>query len=298
MPELPEVECLIRHLKKALPLGPLEKLVVHKPRLLRLDRTFDAACPWTDNLTGHHLNALSRHGKYWIMHWSKAPAKAKQIIPDTLHISGHLGMTGRLYIQKHQDRPDNRTPEHTVAEFIFPDSTLYFRDPRQFGMMICGQVNQSALSPDPLTPDWLTEPWPASFTRSKKALKVCLLDQSIAAGVGNIYASEVLFESGIHPHIPPASLDNSQMDSLRMTIRTVLQRAVDFGSSLQLNFSGEKSSDRLFYFGSASGAARVHEFFNVYDRDGDACRRCGTTIEKIIQTGRSTFFCPVCQKIR
>jgi formamidopyrimidine-DNA glycosylase len=126
---------------------------------------------------------------------------------------------------------------------------------------------------------------------------VKLLDQSLVAGVGNIYASEALFRAGISPRLAANRLKTSQVEHLRRAVCDVLAEAIDCGSTIPLNLSGGKKTDRLFYFGRAAGATDFYEErLQVYDRAGQPCFKCGSAIRRMVQAGRSTFFCPICQK--
>jgi formamidopyrimidine-DNA glycosylase len=127
-------------------------------------------------------------------------------------------------------------------------------------------------------------------------VKVKLLDQSLVAGVGNIYASEALFLAGISPRRPANRLTRPQIKKLWQAIRKVLNRAIKFGSTVPLRFHGEES-DGLFYYGSAAGEKDFYtERLQVYDRRGKPCFVCQTPIKRMVQAARSTFFCPRCQK--
>jgi formamidopyrimidine-DNA glycosylase len=124
-----------------------------------------------------------------------------------------------------------------------------------------------------------------------------LLDQTLVAGVGNIYASEALFRAGIPPQLPARRLKPSQAARLRTAIRETLRDAIKRGSTVPLNDSGEGGSDGLFYFGSAPDAPDFYEErLRVYDRAGKPCRTCRSPIKRIVQGARSTFYCPKCQR--
>ena len=132
--------------------------------------------------------------------------------------------------------------------------------------------------------------------RSRQPVKVKLLDQSVVAGVGNIYASEALFRAGLSPRRAANRLTPPQVEKLQRAIREVLRGAIENGSTIPLNFSAHKS-DGLFYYGSANGGPVFYtERLRVYDRAGKPCWRCKTPIKRIVQAARSTFFCPHCQK--
>ncbi|MFM2082506.1 MAG: hypothetical protein RL380_1197, partial [Verrucomicrobiota bacterium] len=136
-----------------------------------------------------------------------------------------------------------------------------------------------------------------SLSRSAQPVKVKLLDQSLVAGVGNIYASEALFRAKISPKLAAKKLTLSQVKQLHRAVRDVMQEAIDCGSTIPLNFGGQKTSDGLFYFGRTADAPDYYEErLRVYDRAGKRCIRCRTKIQQIVQAARSTYFCPRCQQ--
>ena len=124
-----------------------------------------------------------------------------------------------------------------------------------------------------------------------------LLDQSLLAGVGNIYASEALFRAGVVPTLPARRLTAAQVQRLWRAVRAVLREAIACGSTVPLNYAGQGQRDGLFYFGKAPGALDYYdERLRVYDRAGKPCRECGTAIKRRVQAARSTFYCPRCQR--
>ena len=134
-----------------------------------------------------------------------------------------------------------------------------------------------------------------TLRRSRRAIKVKLLDQTVVAGIGNIYASEALFRARISPKRSAAGLSTAQTVRLRRAIRLVLREAIACGSTLPLSFGGGR--DGLFYFGQSPGTPDYYEErLRVYDRAGLACRACATPIKRILQAARSTFYCPKCQR--
>jgi formamidopyrimidine-DNA glycosylase len=133
--------------------------------------------------------------------------------------------------------------------------------------------------------------------RSRQPIKIKLLDQTVVAGVGNIYASEALFRAKISPKLPANELTLAQTKKLWRAIRDVLNEAIKFGSTVQLKFADGKS-DGLFYFGRADHAPDFYEErLRVYDRMGKPCLNCRTPIHRFTQAARSTFYCPRCQKV-
>jgi formamidopyrimidine-DNA glycosylase len=152
------------------------------------------------------------------------------------------------------------------------------------------------LGPEPLSNDFQPIPFSETLKRSRQAIKVKLLDQTLVAGVGNIYASEALFRAHISPKLAANKLNQAQVKKLWDAIRDVLGEAIECGSTVPLNFTGGKS-DGLFYFGKAPEALDYYEErLRVYHRAGKPCANCRRPIKRIVQAARSTFYCPLCQK--
>jgi formamidopyrimidine-DNA glycosylase len=170
-----------------------------------------------------------------------------------------------------------------------------YEDTRYFGRLTLDLAAVADLGPEPLSADFQPAPFARALRRSGQAVKVKLLDQSLVAGIGNIYASEALFQARISPRLAARRLTDGQVKKLRTAIRAVLTEAVACGSTLPLNFGGPAGG--LFYFGRAPGAPDYYtERLAVYDRAGRPCPRCGLPIRRIVQAARSTFFCPYCQR--
>ena len=124
-----------------------------------------------------------------------------------------------------------------------------------------------------------------------------MLDQALVAGIGNIYASEALFRAGIDPRCRARRLSGRRVATLRDGVRRVLAEAIRRGSSITVNWSGPDRGDGLFYFGADPAAgSNDEERWDVYDRAGLPCRRCGAQIRRVVQSARSTFYCPHCQR--
>lgn len=285
MPELPEVEVLVRHLKPLLAGRTIQDVVVLKPRLLRPD-SIDTLVKMLEGCTVQHL---SRRAKCLL--FSLNPNKKARSEP--FQVLGHLGMTGRMFVQA----VNAPLPKHTVLHWRMDDARFVFEDTRGFGRFTSDLSGLNALGPEPWDAEFTPESLKTQLHRSTQAIKVKLLDQSLVCGVGNIYASEALFRAGVDPRTPAGRLTLAQQTSLRDSIRSCLQEAIDFGSSLALDFAGRGSREGLFYYGTQEGnaAPQSQERFHVYDREGQPCLRCKTPIQRIFQAARSTFFCPRCQ---
>jgi formamidopyrimidine-DNA glycosylase len=172
-----------------------------------------------------------------------------------------------------------------------------FEDTRYFGRMTLDLSSVAKLGPEPLEESFSPKYFAPELKRSRQPIKVKLLDQSLVAGVGNIYASEALYRAGISPKLAANRLTLAQVTKLHGTIRQVLAEAIACGSTIPLNFSAGKKSDGLFYFGRAPGVPDYYEErLLVYDRAGKPCLRCKSPVKRIVQAARSTFYCVRCQK--
>lgn len=282
MPELPEVEVLARYLRPALRGKVIRGIRVHRAKILRPTSERELKCV----LIGATFKSLKRRGKYLLFEFrSKPPGKTASVL-------GHLGMSGRMFIT----RKDEPLPKHAAVVFELCRGNFVFEDTRYFGRLTLDLSAVEKLGPEPLDEGFSVEQFVLELKRSRQPIKVKLLDQSLVAGIGNIYASEALFRAKLSPKLAANRLTLAQAKSLCRAIRKVLAEAIDCGSTVPLNFGAGKT-DGLFYFGHASGVENFYEErLRVYDREGKPCVRCGAPIKRIVQGARSTFFCPHCQK--
>jgi len=211
---------------------------------------------------------------------------------ERIILVSHLGMTGRLFLS-----PENAPlPKHAAVVLGLGSQKLVFEDTRYFGRLTLDRSVISALGPEPFDAGFTAASLAEALKGSRQAIKVKLLDQSLLAGVGNIYASEALFQARIAPTSPACLLSLKQIGRLHRAIRSVLAEAIRCGSTVPLNYAGLGERDGLFYFGSALGSPDFYEErLKVYDRENLPCPNCGTRIKRIVQAARSTFFCPRCQ---
>jgi formamidopyrimidine-DNA glycosylase len=282
MPELPEVEVLARHLRPLLHGKVIRGASVRRARVLRptSSQKFQRA------LIGAKFTGVSRRGKYLLFELgSKTSGKPMTLL-------GHLGMTGRMFLAGRNEP----LPKHAAVVFDLGAKNFIYEDTRYFGRLTLDISAVAKLGPEPLDESFSPEFFARSLKNSRQPVKVKLLDQSLVAGVGNIYASEALFRAGISPRRAANKLTAAQIKKLWRSIREVLMEAIDCGSTIPLNFSAGKS-DELFYFGQAAGAPDYYEEkLRVYDRAGRPCVKCGSQIKRIVQGARSTFYCVRCQK--
>lgn len=272
MPELPEVEVIRRGLARKL-VGETIVEVSRGDKRLR----GQAASGELESLAGRTVTGLTRRGKYLLIHLDQG---------QTLLV--HLGMTGRLFFLT------NTCPPLPHVHLVFHlDSVhkLVYQDVRRFGQVRVYPpgVKPPALAQVGLEP-WsrrLTPAWLAQRTaKLKRPIKNFLLDGRIIAGIGNIYASEALFEIRMHPQTPVGQVSLERWAALIKAIRRILKRAIQAGGTTIANFQDCEGQLGLF-------AVQL----KVYGRTGDPCPVCRTPIERLVMAGRSTFFCPRCQEL-
>jgi formamidopyrimidine-DNA glycosylase len=283
MPELPEVEVLVRHLRPALENQTIQGVLVRRERVIAGTtlRKFSRA------LMGSTITGLSRRGKYLLFSLCKANPT------EQFTLLGHLGMTGRMYVS----RPETPLPKHAAVILDLGPEKFVFEDTRYFGRLTLDTAPLEKLGPEPLEAEFTPEDFAKGLKRSSQAIKIKLLDQALIAGLGNIYASEALFRAGISPRIAARRLGRPQIVRLCQAIRQVLAEAIEFGSTVPLNYSGADAPDRLFYSGSNAPSSDFYEErLHVYDRAGRPCINFGRSIKRLVQAARSTFYCPACQQ--
>lgn len=274
MPELPEVETYVRDLAPLL--GGRQVLAAHVlwPRTVATPDA-DAFCA---RLAGQHFITFGRRAKYMLFGLENG---------DTLIV--HLRMTGHLQLKQAGEAPD----VHTHVIFDLDDgSRLHYQDPRKFGRMWLTDEPERVLArlgPEPLGDQFTAEALASKLAGRKASIKALLLDQALAAGVGNIYADEALFRAGIHPARPGGSLTRVESERLAVAVAAVLADGIAAAGS-SLGTSGLQNYSRPG--GQAGGFQDEHR---VFRRTGKPCLVCGAPIERIVLGQRSTHFCPHCQ---
>jgi formamidopyrimidine-DNA glycosylase len=290
MPELPEVEVLVRHLRPLLVGKTIRSVRVRRAKVLlptsvaQLGRT----------LRGARFTAVARRGKFLVFTLRRRRTGAISLL-------GHLGMTGRMYLA-----PAGAVePKHAAVVLELGREKFIFEDTRYFGRLTLATGALARLGPEPLGKYFSARSLAQALGDSRQAIKVKLLDQSVLAGVGNIYASEALFHARLAPSVPAGQLTRLEVRRLWRALRSVLRQAILRGSTVPLNFSGSAKSRRperearlnLFYYGANQDTPLTYEErLRVYDREGKPCVRCGRAVRRIVQAARSTFFCPQCQR--
>ncbi len=275
MPELPEVEHVVRALRSAVTGRTIVAAQLRLPRTAPLMSSRGFA----RKLKGARIEGVSRRGKYILIELNQGRV-----------LLVHLRMTGKfLRIPGEQELP----PYSHAVFYLDDDSVLVFCDMRQFGRMNlvpAAQLAESAelriLAPEPFSETFSVPHLRQILSRSHRSLKQLLLDQTKVLGLGNIYASEALFQARISPFAEAARLSNARVVRLHEAIRKILEEAIAEGSTLRIDLDDEGSS----YIGGSE------RFWRVYEREGEPCVRCGSKIRRVVQGGRSTYYCRKCQR--
>lgn len=279
MPELPEVEVLRRSLLSSLPGQRIERIEV---RTVALREPLDSET--LAELVGHRVTALGRRAKYLLI-YLEPPAREG---PERT-LAVHLGMSGRLSLVTGETPPERH--EHVVFH-LASGKRLRLLDPRRFGMVftlptteLVGDRHFAHLGAEPLDPSFSGATLRAAASGRRGPVKTFLMDASVVVGLGNIYASEALFRAGIHPKRSVARIAAGRWDRLAEAVVAVLEEAIaEGGTTLSDFFDGE----------GRSGYFQVS--LDVYGREGEPCPRCEARIRRLVQAGRSTFYCPRCQR--
>ncbi|MFP3866551.1 MAG: bifunctional DNA-formamidopyrimidine glycosylase/DNA-(apurinic or apyrimidinic site) lyase [Desulfobacteraceae bacterium] len=271
MPEGPEVEVIRRELALHLPGRRINALTFGEKQL----RQQSTQQELTSLAIGHCIEKLSRRGKYLLFHLDQGA---------TLLI--HLGMSGSLLLF---EPPIPTLPHGHLSIHLDDGRALVFQDTRRFGQFL---IYPPGVKPLPLAAVGL-EPFSRHLTPERlltltqgrqRPIKNFLLDGRIIAGIGNIYASEILFAAGLHPQTPVGELTHADWQILIKAIRHILRAAIRLGGTTISDFKNSQGEIGRFY-----------PQLKVYGRAGEPCPRCGTPIERLVQAGRSSFFCPGCQ---
>ncbi len=282
MPELPEVEVLMRHLRPRLRGKTIRTIEVRRARVLAPT----SAARFRRVLLGATFQELRRRGKYLLFQ-----LRPRDSGPP-IHLLGHLGMAGRMFVAAAQIP----LPKHAAVIFQLGTHRFIYQDTRYFGRLTLNVSAIEKLGPEPWDKTFTPAAFQKSLKSSRQAVKVKLLDQSLVAGVGNIYASEALFRAGLSPRRAARSLTRAEAARLLAAIRAVLREAIAGGSTMPLDFTA-RNPHGLFYFGhDRSVPGYYEEHLRVYDRAGKPCGHCGKSIKRIVQAARSTYFCPACQR--
>ncbi|WP_445116510.1 bifunctional DNA-formamidopyrimidine glycosylase/DNA-(apurinic or apyrimidinic site) lyase [Acinetobacter sp. WZC-1] len=269
MPELPEVETTRTSL---LPLTG-QKVVSVQVRESRLRWPIPADM---HKLQGQRLLSLSRRSKYLLAEFEQ----------DSM--LWHLGMSGSFRLC--EANTETRKHDHLIIQF--ENMQLRYHDPRRFGCILWRDAQTQSklldpLGPEPLSAAFNTEYLVQKLRNKNVGIKVAVMDNHTVVGVGNIYASESLFNSGIHPAQPASSLSTEQIHTLVMEIKRILKQAIELGGSSLRDYSNAMGENGYF-----------QQTLLVYGRAGEMCVNCETTLENLKLGQRASVFCPQCQPFR
>ncbi|HVT14807.1 MAG TPA: bifunctional DNA-formamidopyrimidine glycosylase/DNA-(apurinic or apyrimidinic site) lyase [Thermoanaerobaculia bacterium] len=276
MPELPEIEVLRRSLEPHLPGDVIERVEVRNAALRERVRGGELK-----RLAGRGIRELRRRAKYLLVD-----------LEGGRTVAIHLGMSGRLTLVP---AAEPREPHEHVAFYLRSGRRLRLRDPRRFGLVLA--LPTATLAQDPHFARLGAEPLEEGFAGEtlrravhsgggrRGPVKPFLMDASVVVGLGNIYATEALFGAGVHPARSVSRISPAGWRRLAGSAVTVLRRAIAQGGTTLNDFSDGEG--RSGYFQVSLG---------VYGRQGEPCPRCGRPIRRIVQAGRSTFYCPRCQR--
>lgn len=268
MPELPEVETVVNGLRPRLENNIFKKVQVYFPKLrLVIPEDLDK------KLIGRKIVAVKRLAKYIII-----------ALDNGKYLVIHLGMSGKIILD-----PERMLSKHDHVVFSFQDGTkVTYNDPRRFGLITIVDSLQAKIfknmGVEPLSSHFSAQYLLQIFVKRTIAIKLAIMDNSIVVGVGNIYACESLFQAGILPTRPANSLSELELQHLCVAIKEILQLAINAGGSSLRDYVD--IDGKLGYFQNSHF---------VYGREGKQCKQCDALIKRIIQGGRSSFYCPHCQ---
>lgn len=273
MPELPEVEVVCRGLAPLLKNSCIQQVEIMQHQL-----RYPLPSDMITLLPGMTIKAVDRRAKYILFH-----------LDAELILVWHLGMTGQFHVL---DSLSPKAAHEHVRIGLSDGKCLCYRDVRRFGYAGLIAADQlachpwfSRLGPEPLSNAFTVDTLCALSRGRKTPIKTLLMNNEVVVGVGNIYASESLFRCGIHPARASGRISLKRMAGLVAAIKSVLAEAIEAGGSTISDFV--KADGKPGYF--------AHQF-RVYGREGDRCYQCGEEIRRMVQSGRSTFYCPVCQR--
>jgi formamidopyrimidine-DNA glycosylase len=276
MPELPEVELVAQSLDKIVKNRRIVAAELLRARLAPANPPAE----FVARLKNARINFVHRRGKHVLFDLDNA---------ETL--LAHLRMSGRFMLLP----AVRENPKYTHAAFYFADETrLVFQDQRHFGLMKIVETKNlpetkeiKCLAPEPFSDDFTSEYLKRVLQTSKRSLKEFLLDQTKVCGLGNIYASEAMHLARVNPQIPANEVSPRKARRLFEKIREVLAESIRHGSTLNVD---PENIDGSYYGGGYTNGWRV------YDREGEPCAACAKPLQRIVQGGRSTYFCARCQK--
>lgn len=275
MPELPEVEAVKRGLDQSIVGKRVTAIEVMWSKIIRHD-DIEA---FKQSLIGQVCQRIDRRGKFLLIYF------------DTHVLLSHLRMEGKYFLCDKEQPVHKHT--HVILE-LDEQEELRYHDVRKFGRMELLEIGQefqhpslAKLGPEPTPATFSTHVIKEYLSGRTTAIKNILLDQRMVAGIGNIYADEILFDAYVHPEMSAAEITDEEIQQLYYSIISIMQAAIKAGGSTIRSYTN--------MFGEAGHYQVYHQ---VYGKDGESCSRCGTIIEKTKVGGRGTHFCPNCQRKR
>jgi formamidopyrimidine-DNA glycosylase len=277
MPELPEVESLRRILLRSAVGRTIVSARIGEARLRRR-----VAANFAEAVSGRRIINLSRRAKYLIIEF------------DGDHVMlVHLGMSGSLTHRRSGFRGDDFDPRHDHLEFSLDDSTrLVFNDPRRFGLVrlvaraeLDSIAELKGIGPEPLSREFNAGYLAAKASGKKVAIKNLIMDQRIVAGIGNIYAAEVLFRAGVRPTRRAGRVSRAEIEEIAAAVPVILRAAI-----------GSRGTTFRSYRDSRGRPGRFAKRLCVYGREGEPCYTCSTPIRNVVVGQRASFYCPTCQR--
>ena len=281
MPELPEVETVRRGLAPIMEGREFVRVEARRP-----DLRFPFPDKFAERITGTRLLRLGRQAKFLTGELSSGEMLVM-----------HLGMTGRFTIDgtttaDFSHSPNTNAKHDHVVFHIEGGASVTYNDPRRFGFMEIWSVDEfheyprlKKLGPEPLSNNFHADYLNTTLSGKNTPIKTALLDQSIIAGLGNIYVCEALFRAGVSPKRKAATVAGKRVERLVPAINAIIAEAIAAGGSSISDFASTDGSLGYFQHG-----------FDVYDREGEPCKTCGAQIKRLMQSGRSSFYCSSCQR--
>lgn len=270
MPELPEIETIKRGLENLA--GEKIVKIFRSDKKLRINSCLDL-----QQLKSCVIKEFSRRARYLVIHFN-----------HDFSLIIHLGMSGRITVEKEFKKLKH---DHFACE-LSDGKWLIFNDPRRFGFVDLIKTQDlkkhkmlAKLGPEPLMDEFNFADFSQKISRKKKDIKTTIMENEIVVGVGNIYANESLFDAGISPLRQACSLKKEEIEKLISSIKKIIQAAIKSG--------GSSISD---YVDSNGNSGHFQKGFKVYGRSGEKCLQCKNPIQRIVQSGRSSFLCNQCQK--
>ena len=272
MPELPEVETVLRTLEHQIKDQQIEDVDIFYEKMIEIDQD-----SFVSELKGQHFRKFERRGKYLLF------------ILDEYTLIVHLRMEGKFYVYPKEYKGKDK---HTHVIFYLSDKQLHYNDVRKFGRMWLYKKDEDyscleKLGYEPFD-ERLTGNYLKKFNKNNKTkIKTQLLDQSMITGIGNIYADEILFKAGINPLVEARFISENDCDKIISATREILKEAIRQGGTTIRSYTSSLGVTGLF-----------QQYLMVHSRDDGTCYKCNSDIVRVKVNGRSTYYCPTCQKER